>query len=248
VSLTILEKKKKGFILTPQERRQFKFLRTKEALEKEYGRKLKTMQVRYLERGIRKLGYWDIETSDFNPHQNFIICYVFYVRDVLTNKIDKYEYHITKDDISKAVKNSNFNFDEKLLQKMSECMHYCDQIVGHFSTKFDMNYFRSRCILTKQLHLIPDYQVLTFGDTWRMMKQSMKAPRNTLNNFALQTSGKSDKTFVDLEYWYKIKFKDSPDWQKAMNYIVKHCRADVKMTMKGHKDIETFNAVSGVLV
>jgi hypothetical protein len=245
--LTVKEKKQKGFILTPQERRIDKYTRVKAGLEKEFKKKLNHMQVRYLERGIRKLGYWDIETSDFNPHQNFIICYVFYVRDVLTNKVDKYEYHITKEDISQAVAKSNFNFDRKLLQEMSKCMKYCDQIVGHFSTKFDMNYFRSRCILTDQLDLIPDYQVLTYGDTWRMMKTTMKAPRNTLNNFALQTSGKSDKTFVDLEYWYKVKFKDSPDWQKAMNYIVKHCRADVKMTMVGHKKVEKFCAISGVL-
>jgi hypothetical protein len=245
--LSALEKKKKGYLLTAKDRREINFERKKEQLEKEYGKKLNRMQIRYLEKGIRKLGYWDIETSDFNPHQNFIICYVFYVRDVVTNKVDKYEYHITKEDISKAVANSNFNFDEKLLQNMSQCMTHCDQIVGHFSTKFDMNYFRSRCILTNQEHLIPDYQVLTYGDTWRMMKTTLKAPRNTLNNFALQTSGKSEKTFVDLEYWYKVKFKDSPDWEKAMNYIVKHCRADVKMTMNGHKKVEKFCAVSGVL-
>lgn len=245
--LSALEKKKKGYLLTAKDRREINFERKKEQLEKEYGKKLNRMQIRYLEKGIKKLGYWDIETSDFNPHQNFIICYVFYVRDVVTNKVDKYEYHITKEDISKAVANSNFNFDEKLLQNMSQCMTHCDQIVGHFSTKFDMNYFRSRCILTNQEHLIPDYQVLTYGDTWRMMKTTLKAPRNTLNNFALQTSGKSEKTFVDLEYWYKVKFKDSPDWEKAMNYIVKHCRADVKMTMNGHKKVEKFCAVSGVL-
>ena len=245
--LTALEKKTKGYILTTADRRELKYARAKPQLEKEYGRKLSQMQVRYLERGIRYLGYWDIETSDFDPYQNFIICYVFHIRDIVTNKVEKFEYFVTPDEIKDAVARNNFNFDYKLLQKLSECMENCDQIVGHFSTKFDMNYFRSRCIMTKQLDLVPDYTVLTYGDTWRMMKTTMKAARNTLNNFALQTSGHSDKTFVDKNLWYKIKFPASPDWEKARKYILIHCRQDVKMTQKGHQDIEKWCAISGVL-
>lgn len=247
--LTIEEKRKKGFILTPQERRQMKFFRSKEALEKEYGKKLNTMQVRYLERGIRKLGYWDIETKDFNPYQGCIYCYVFFIRDILTNKLEKFEYHVTQEDVRDAYhqEEPSSNFDVKLLQNLSECMKNCDQIIGHFSTKFDMNYFRSRCILTKQEHLIPDYSILTYGDTWRMMKTVLKAPRNTLNNFALQTSGKSEKTFVDLKWWNVIPLYQHPNWEKARDYILDHCRKDVKMTLVGHKKVEKCCAISGVL-
>lgn len=245
--LTALQKKVQGYILTTQDRRDIKYDRTKPLLESQYHKKLNRVQVRYLERGIRYLGYWDIETSDFDPYQNFIICYVFHIRDIVTNKVEKFEYFVTPQEIKEAVAKNNFNFDYKLLQKLSKCMKSCDQIVGHYSTKFDMNYFRSRCIMTKQLPLIPDYQTLSYGDTWRMMKTTMKANRNTLNNFALQTSGHSDKTFVDKNLWYKIKFPDSPDWNKAKKYILIHCRVDVKMTAKGHQDIEKFCAISGVL-
>ena len=79
------------------------------------------------------------------------------------------------------------------------------------------------------------------------MKKTLKANRNTLNNLILITNGKSDKTHVDLEYWYKARFKDSPEWQKSINYIIDHCRKDVTMTRKAHMKIERFNAVSGML-
>lgn len=248
--MNILEKKKLGYILTPKEKRSLKFIKTKTLLEKEYKKKLSNIQIRYLEKGIRKLGYWDIETKDFNPYQGCIYCFVFYIRDVLTNKITKREYHVTKKDVRSAYHEvePTSNFDVILLQKLSNCMEECDQIIGHFSTKFDMNYFRSRCILTGQENLIPDYQNLTHGDTWRMMKTSLKAPRNTLNNFALQTSGKSDKTFVDLKWWNIIPLYNHPKWDEAAKYILDHCRKDVKMTYVGHKKVEKFNSISGVLV
>lgn len=240
--------KKKGFILTPQEKRQIKFEKNREQLEERYDKKLNDMQVRYLEKGIRYIGYWDIETSDFNPYQNFIICFCFIRRDVLTKKKEFYEYHITKSDIRKSVKENNFNFDYKLLKKLRKCFDKCDAIEGHFSTKFDMPYFRSRCLLTKQPELIPDYNMLRYSDTWRKMKQSLKANRNTLNNLNLLVTGKTDKTHVDLEYWYKIRFKDSPDWEKARRYILKHCRIDVKDSYRNGIKIEKFNTVMGVLV
>jgi len=242
-------KLKLGEKLTYEERQTFNFERNRELLKKQYGvRKLTDIQVRYLEKGIRYIGYWDIETSDFNPYQNFMICYCFERRDILTNKIEKYEYHITKNDISKAVKNNTFDFDYKLLQKLGKCMESVDQLIGHYAGKFDMPYFRTRCLLTKQDNLIPLYKQSKFADTWRMMKTSLKAPRNTLNNLALYTLGKSDKTHVDLEYWYKARFKDSPDWEKSIRYIIDHCRKDVTMTRKAHMKIEKFNSISGVLV
>ena len=243
--MKIKDKVKKGIYVTPKERRELKYERTKEILEEKYGKKLNKMQVRYLEKGIMYQGIYDIETSDFNPYQNFIICYVFHRRNILTGKIQKRVVSITKADIKNAVRNNNFDFDYRLLQKLSQDINSVDQIVGHFSTKFDNSYFKSRCLLTKQVHLIPDYFDKMASDTWRMMKTTLKSPRNTLNNLILQTTGSSQKTHVDLKYWYKVKFKDSPDWNKAMNYIVDHCEKDVNMTVKALKIIEKFNLVGG---
>jgi len=243
--LNILQKKKFGYLLTTKERRDSRNSIVHTQLEKEYNRKLTRMQVRYLEKGIRYQAVYDIETSDFNPYQNFIICYVVYVRDIITEKIKKYEYHITKDDIGDAVKNNNFDFDRKLLQNLSKIFKSVNQICGHFSSKFDTPYFRSRCLLTKQSELIPDYQDVMSADTWRMMKTTMKAPRNTLNNLILQATGSSQKTRIDLKYWYLVRFKDSPEWCKAIRFIVDHCRRDVRMTLKALRKIEKFNVMSG---
>lgn len=243
----LLKKSKEGIFLPAHERTLLKFYKNKQNLEKQFRKKLTNTQARYLEKGYRYIGYWDIETSDFNPYQNFIICYCFARRDILTGKIKKSEYFITKQDINKAVQSNNFNFDYKLLQKLSKEFETCDLIEGHYSTKFDMPFFRSRCLLTKQPELIPDYGKLRYSDTWRKMKTSLKATRNTLNNLNLIVTGKSDKTHVDLEYWYKIRFKDSPDWEKAKNYILKHCRLDVGDSVRNGMAIESFNNIPAML-
>jgi hypothetical protein len=243
----LLSKKKRGIYLNQSEMRTLRFYKQKTILEKQFKTKLNLTQVRYLEKGIRYIGYWDIETSSFNPYQNFIICFCFIRRDILTGKRTKHEYFISKRDINKAVKSNNFNFDEKLLKELSQLFAKCDMIEGHYSTKFDMPYFRSRCLLTKQPDLIPAHGKLKYSDTWRKMKQSLKADRNTLNNLNLLVTGKSDKTHVDLEYWYKIRFKDSPDWEKAKKYILKHCRLDVADSYRNGKAIESFNNIPGML-
>lgn len=209
---------------------------------------LDDIQYRYLEIGIRYQGIYDIESSDFNPSQNFIIGYCFIIRDILTGKIEKFEDAITKQDIKKAVSNDNFDFDLRLLGNLSRCISNCDQVVGHYSTKFDTPYFRTRCLLVNRPDLIPDYSRIYQGDTWRMMKTSMKAPRNTLKNLAIYTNTPDKKTFVDYEHWRRIYFSSNPKWATSMKYIMDHCRADVDMTYKALKKIEKFNNISRVLV
>jgi len=209
---------------------------------------LTDMQIRYLEVGVRHQFIFDIETSDFKPEENFIICYVGEHRDILTGKVEIVEDAITKKDIKQAVDNQTFNFDKRLLKTLSNNFLLAHQIVGHYSTKFDYPYFATRCLLTAQEKLIPPYGYLYHQDTWRMMKRSMKAPRNTLKNFIRLTGGKDEKTFVDLRYWYITHFKDHIEWQKSMNYILDHCRKDVRMTHKGLKKVELFNPVSRVKV
>lgn len=244
--LTPEEKKKLGYRLTTSDRREINFKATTELLEKEYGRKLNKMQVRYLEKGIRYQLIYDIETTDFNPRHNFIICYVAHMRDIVTGKVEKYERSVTQTEIKHATHvDFNFDCDKNLLQDLSKLIKNADQVIGHFSTKYDNNYFNSRCLLSNQPELIPDYQDVKAGDTWRMMKNTMKSPRNTLNNFILQTTGSSQKTYVDLKWWYIVKIPNHPDWKKARDYILDHCVKDVRMTLKGLKKVEKFNGVAG---
>ncbi len=201
------------------------------------------IQYRYLEIGIRHQFIYDIETSDFDPEQNFIICYVGILRDIVTEEIEHVQDSITKQDIKKAVSQSTFDFDKRLLTTLSRNMKQAHHVVGHYSTKFDNPYFRSRCLLTKQQELIPHYGYQFYGDTWRMMKTTMKAKRNTLKNFIRQTTGNDEKTFVDLKYWYITHFKDHKLWKKSMDYIIDHCVKDVKMTYEGLQKAELFNNI-----
>lgn len=212
-------------------------------LEVLFGPDLTNMQKRYLQHGIRYQFIYDIETSDFDPEQNFIICYCGIMRDILTGEVEYLQDSITKKDIHTAVEKHTFDFDYRLLQTLSYNIKHADQVVGHYSTKFDNKYFRSRCLFTKQEDLIPDYGDVSFGDTWRMMKTTMKAKRNTLKNFIRQTTGNDEKSFVDLKYWYITHFKDHKLWKQSMDYIIDHCVKDVRMTYEGLLKVERFNAV-----
>ena len=204
------------------------------------------IQYRYLQVGIEDQFIFDIETSDFNPHSNFIICYNGLMRNIATGKLQYIEDSMTKQDIKKAVHEQNFDFDRRLLETLSWNIKQADQIVGHYSTKFDYPYFISRCMLTKQDKLIQPYGDTLHQDTWRLMKRSINPSwkGNTLRNFIKLTGGEDEKTFVDLRYWYITHFKDHKEWQKAMNYIQDHCRKDVKMTYLGLKKAELFNPIS----
>ena len=211
-------------------------------------RKFTDIQYRYLEKGIRYQGVIDIETSDFNPYKNFIIGYVMIIRDLVTGKEILYQDNIEKRDIAVAVKNDSFDFDRRLLSQLGSHLSECDQIVGHYSSKFDIPYIRSRLLLTDQQESIPPYGQLRFGDTWRMMKNSIKAPRNTLKNLAIYTNTKDQKTHVDYHHWQRIWFKDSPEWDKSMHCIMDHCVKDVKMTVRALKKIEQFNNIPMAMV
>jgi len=71
----------------------------------------------------------------------------------------------------------------------------------------------------------------------------MKAKRNTLKNFIRQTTGKDEKTGVELKYWYITHFKDHYEWQRSMDFIMDHCVKDVKMTLDGLRKVELFNNI-----
>lgn len=215
---------------------------------KKQGIKLNDLQVRYLKKGVRYQLVYDIETSDFNPLGNFMISWCAVHRDILKIIPDEYvEDHITKKDIDAAVDGDSFDFDKRILQTLSKNLFEVDHAVGHFSTKFDMPFFRTRCLLTKQDALIPPYGYLKQGDTWRYMKTSLKAPRNTLVNFGVYTGVGNHKTFVDMKHWKRIYFPSNPKWKESMNYIMIHCRSDVKQTLLGLYKAEKFNNIGSVL-
>lgn len=245
-TLTVLEKKKQGFLLTAKDKRELKRIVLADQYKKQYGKKPSKMQLRYFEKGIRYQLIYDIETTDFNPRHNWIICYVARMRDIITGKVTEHIRHVSRQEIHQATHDKmNFDCDYKLLQDLCNLFKQADQIVGHYSTKYDDNYVFSRCLLTNQSDIFPEYQDVMHGDTWRMMKTKQKAPRNTLHNFILQTTGRSQKTYVDLNWWQIVKLEKHPQWQKAMDYIVDHCVKDVRMTLRGLKKVEKHNLVQG---
>lgn len=200
-------------------------------------------RVRYANKKIRWQGIFDIETSDFDPKRGFIICYYFIRRNVFTDEIEYYADAITKKDIKDSVHNLKFEFDKRVLVNLSQLIKSCDQVIGHYSTKFDMPFFRSRCGITGQPHLVPNYDEVHYGDTWRMVKNGMKMPRNTLENTIMYLNQKNQKTHVDMKHWNTVWFPENNEWSKSMGYITDHCKKDVHMTLKVLKILEDWNPI-----
>jgi len=210
---------------------------------------LEAWQHAYLKKKIRTQFIWDIETTGFNAKRDFIVCWHGIWRDIVTGKMEKVGDHISKKDIDISVKkHKNFNFDYRILQSLSDNLRVVDQAVGHYSTKFDMPFFRTRCIVAKQPELIPDYGELVQGDTWRMCRNSMRLYRNSLDVAAYTLLGESEKTKVDSTYWMTIWFEKHQNWNAAMEYIDDHCIRDVDMTYNLLRSMEKFNSVSRTYV
>jgi len=220
-----------------------------EVMEKELHRKLKPYQHQYLKKNITTQFIWDIETTGFNAKRDFIVCWCGIYRNIITGKTEMVGDHISKKDISQSVhKHKNFNFDHRILETLSDNLKVVDQAVGHYSTKFDMPFFRTRCLVSKRPELIPDYGTLVQADTWRMCRNSVKLYRNSLDVAAYTLLGESEKTKVDSTMWLSIWFEKNENWNASMDYIEKHCEIDVNMTYRLLKAMEKFNTVSRVYV
>ena len=170
-----------------------------------------------------KIGFIDIETEDLRADYGIIFGYC--ILDSSTGVI--YQDCITKSDIKKFRSNKRDVIpweDRRVLQSLIRDMSRFGRLVGHYSSRFDMPYIRTRAVMC-------GLQFPTFGsysqtDTWQILKNKFKLSRNTLQNSCQKLVGMSEKDHLSLSI--KHGCLRGEEW--ALKDTMRHCQQDVRDT------------------
>lgn len=209
------------------------------------------MAQKYKDRGILRLAYFDIETTDFNPMFGYVLTIYMIVRDTQTNKIIKKKmYRVKQSEIEHSWKKAKENLcDERIITEfLLDLRNFdVDALAGYYSSgrhKFDMPFIRSRCLLMSIGVLIPTHKEIVYMDIWNMCKNSLKSDRYSLDKVGTITKATAAKTKVEGELWWLAQFGD----KDSLDYVEHHNIKDVFRTMQVHKGVEKFNPIPATYV
>jgi len=113
-----------------------------------------------------KVGYLDIETSSLKANFGIMISYC--IKPQGSRKILK--GLITAKDMA------NGNMDKRIVAQCIDDMRKFDRIVGHYSSRFDIPFIRTRAIIHKLK--FPVYGEIVQTDTWRMARNLLALSSN----------------------------------------------------------------------
>jgi uncharacterized protein YprB with RNaseH-like and TPR domain len=100
-------------------------------------------------------------------------------------------------------------------------MQKFNRIVGHYSSRFDIPFIRTRALYWGLE--FPQYGEILQTDTWRLAKDTLCLSSNRQGTIAETILGKSNKTRIDPKHWIKALQGDPA----ALEYIMKHNKIDV---------------------
>lgn len=171
----------------------------------------------------QNIGFLDIETEDLRADYGIIFGYC--IKDSKSDKI--YEDCITLKDIQKY-KSSKRDVipheDKRVIQSLIKDMGRFTRLVGHYSSRFDMPYIRTRAVMCGLQ--FPTFGSLVQTDTWMILKLKFKLSRNSLQNGCQKLVGMSEKDHLSLSI--KHGCLRGEEW--ALKDTMKHCRQDVRDT------------------
>jgi len=160
----------------------------------------------------RRIGFLDIETtiSGFKADFGMILCYCILDND--TGEI--LESSMTKNEIMSVQ-------DERLTKQLVKDMGEFDRVVTYYGTRFDIPYIRTRAAINKvKFH---PFDSIKHTDVYYMIRNKFKLSRSSLEVACRNLLGKTQKTHIGNS-WMRVMTGD----QRAMEYIIDHCRKDVK--------------------
>lgn len=171
----------------------------------------------------QRIGFLDIETEDLRADFGIIFCYC--IKDANSDKI--YEDCITSGDINKYRSKNRDKIpqeDKRVLKSLIRDMGNFSRVIGHYSSKFDLPYIRTRAVMC-------GLQFPTFGsfyqtDTWQILKNKFKLSRNSLQNACQKLVGMTEKDHLSLSI--KHGCLRGEEW--ALKDTLEHCRQDVRDT------------------
>lgn len=171
----------------------------------------------------QNIGFIDIETEDLRADYGIIFGYC--IKDSKSNKI--YEDCITIQDIKKYHSKERDKIpceDKRVLESLIRDMGKFTRLVGHYSSRFDMPYIRTRAVMCGIQ--FPIFGSFIQTDTWMILKNKFKLSRNSLQNSCQKLVGMTEKDHLSLS----IKHGCLRGEKWALKDTMKHCRQDVRDT------------------
>lgn len=177
-----------------------------------------------LHAGIReKVGFLDIETSNFQPPFGFVICWAIkeYGDD---GKL--YSAKISTADIEREARSSikePVKIDRRVLTEFVKEVRRFDRVVVYWgrNRRFDIPYLRHRCL---KLGLnFPTYSEIICVDAYDWVRNFLRLTSNRLGIVCKEFGFPAKIHDMFPAHWVKA----SAGNQKAIDYIDIHCKEDV---------------------
>lgn len=122
--------------------------------------------------------------------------------------------------------------DKKLIQDFAKVINSADEVVGHNSNKFDLKWFRTRC-LYHGITALPQFKSI---DTLRIARDKFNFNSNRLD-YISKFLGFGGKIKTDFDLWKDIVLNNDP---KAMQDMVTYCKKDVALLEKIYQKLSGY--------
>jgi uncharacterized protein YprB with RNaseH-like and TPR domain len=160
---------------------------------------------------------FDLETTDLEADRGVILC-VCYESSTQPGKI----HTLRQDELNPGWKKGDRGNDKELVKRFMKIVRKHDVLVAHNGGRFDIPFLRTRALrwgltpLREVKHVDPCY--IAF--------RKFKLKSNSLGRVADHVGIKDKKTPLDMSVWADATLRGN---KKAMNLIVKHCVADIRV-------------------
>lgn len=161
--------------------------------------------------GAERIGLFDIEASNLKANFGICLCYRF----TLLGSGKVFGATITPKDLKSG------DFDKRLIQQFVQDCKKFDRLVGHYSSRFDIPFMRTRAMILDVD--FPSAGELYQSDTWRMARDKLLLSSNRLKTIETALNLPVNKTEIMPEHWLGALSGN----QKAIDYIGDHCDKDV---------------------
>ena len=169
---------------------------------------------------LKKVIYWDIETSDLNADWGSVFCIGYAIDEGPIRLIS-----ITDFD---GWENRPWD-DRNVIAAFLEVLSECGVEVTHYGTNFDIKFLQARMLANKQ----GVFPLLGHVDTYYIAKSKLAIKSRSLGRVADQAGVTFKKTALSPAIWKKAARAD----KRALDYIGKHCIADIRVLRAVYKKL-----------
>jgi uncharacterized protein YprB with RNaseH-like and TPR domain len=178
---------------------------------------------RYVTGHESRLGYLDIETTDLKANIGIMLSWAIKTRD----KNETHKDVITKQEIFDG------EYDQRIVQTLIDALNQYDLIFTYYGTGFDIPFMRTRAMEWKLR--FPVFREVSHKDIYYLVRSKMQLHRSSLKA-ATQFLGIGGKTNLDPRIWRDATYGEP----KALEYVLDHNIADVRILERLHKKIEEY--------